>query len=201
MGTALLVGMLVVGGCAHGPAALVPPHIARNASSAAIEKYDTDHDGAIGGAEIAKVPALKVTLKRVDANGDGKITSDEIDARIAAWQKSGIALARTQAVVRQNGQPLADAQVTLVPESFLGENIQAASGHTDSRGMTFLSVPNPKPGEAGVHLGYYRIEVSKKKPDGSESIPAKFNKETELGAEVTTEDTSAERISVDLNTN
>lgn len=194
------VGLLAIAGCGQGPAALVPPHIARGAASAAMEKYDANHDGAISGEELAKAPALKATLKRLDTSGDGKVTPDEIDARIAAWQKSGIALTRTQASVRMNGQPLADAQVTLVPESFLGENIQPASGRTDANGNTFLSVPNPKPGEAGVHLGYYRIEVSKKKPDGSESIPAKFNTDTELGTEITTEDMTAERISVNLNT-
>lgn len=199
--TALLVGMLLSGGCRQGAPALVPPHVARGASSAAIEKYDTDHDGAIGAAELAGVPALKKTLKRLDANGDGKITADEIDTRIAAWQKSGIALTRTQAAVRLNGQPLGDAQVTLIPESFLGDNIKPASGHTDASGLTFLSVPNPKPGEAGVHLGYYRIEVSKKNAAGTETIPAKYNSATELGAEITTEDATAEHVNIDLNTN
>lgn len=195
----LLLGALLLGGCNRGPAPLIAPHIDSGASAAAIEQFDSDHDGALSGAEIDKVPAIKTNLKRADANGDGKVTPDEIDARIAAWHKSGLAVTKIFATVRLNKQPLEGARVTMVPESFLGTNIKPASGTTDARGMTFLAI-SAKPEEAGMHLGYYRIEVSKKRPDGTEAIHDRYNKNTELGAEITAEDNSAERITIDLTT-
>ncbi len=115
----MLLGFSVTGGCTGRPSRLAAPGIDRRAADAAISKYDADRDGAIGGAELDKVPALKKSLKRVDTNGDSKVTADEIDGRIAAWAKSGLAITKIVATVRQNQQPVADAQITLVPEDFL----------------------------------------------------------------------------------
>lgn len=196
---ACLFCTLMFCGCNRGPSALRAPGINGNAGAAALEAYDSDHDGALSGPELDKVPAIKANLKRADVNGDGKVTSDEIDARIAAWHKSGLAVTKIFATVRQNKLPLADAHVTMLPESFLGPNIKPASGTTNASGITFLAI-SAKPEEAGMHLGYYRIEVSKKRPDGTESIPDRYNKNTELGAEITAEDNSAERITIDLTT-
>lgn len=192
-----LLGTLLLAGCNRGPSALRAPGINSNAGAAAMEAYDSNHDGALSGPELDKVPAIKANFKRADANGDGKVTPDEIDARIAAWHKSGLAVTKIFATVRQNKQPLADAHITMVPESFLGPNVKPATGTTDNNGLAFLTI-SAKPEEAGMHLGYYRIEVSKKRPDGTETIPERYNKNTELGAEITAEDNSAERITIDL---
>lgn len=196
--TSLLTALLLAG-CNRGPAPLRAPGINGNAGAAALESYDGNHDGALSGPELDKVPAIKTNFKRADADGDGKVTPDEIDARIAAWHKSGLAVTKIFATVRQNKLPLEGAHITMVPESFLGPNVKSASGTTNAQGITFLAI-SAKPEEAGMHLGYYRIEVSKKRPDGTEAIPERYNKNTELGAEITAEDNSAERITIDLTT-
>ena len=194
----LFLSVILLAGCNRGPTPLRVPRIDA-AGAAAIEQFDSDHDGALSGAELNKVPAIKTNLKRADTNGDGKVTPEEIDARIAAWHKSGLAVTKIFATVRQSKQPLEGALVTMVPESFLGPNIKPATGTTDATGMTFLTI-SAKPEEAGMHLGYYRIEVSKKRPDGTETIPDRYNKNTDLGAEITAEDNSAERIALDITT-
>lgn len=194
---ALLLGGLLLGGCNRGPTPLKAPRIDGNAASAAIEQFDDDHDGALGGAELDKVPAIKSNLKRTDANGDGKITADEIDARIAAWHRSGLAVTKIFATVRQNKQPLVGAHLTMVPEKFLGPHIKPATGTTSAGGLAFLTI-SAKPEEAGMHLGYYRVVVSKKGPDGKETIPDRYNNTTLLGVEITADDSSSDRVLIDL---
>lgn len=184
-------------GCSGKPGRLEPPAIPSDAGQQAVTKYDANGNGAIDGDELGKVPALKASLKRVDANGDGQVTPEEITARIDAWRKSRVALTRVTATVRRDGRPLSDAVVTLAPESFLGDAVKAARGTTDNSGSTHLEISR-SPDESGVQLGFYRIEVSKQGADGQEQIPARYNAETELGVEVTRDDPSSERITVDL---
>lgn len=184
-------------GCSSGPPALRAPEIPRDAGKNAVAKYDSDGDGAIGGAELDKVPALKATLSRADANGDGKVSAEEIDARIAAWKRSQVALSRVVATVNQNGRAVSGATVTLVPEEFLGDAVKAASGTTDSTGSVHLKISD-NPDEDGVHLGYYRVEVSRTTPDGKETIPARYNSETQIGKEVTRDDASSDTLLIDI---
>jgi hypothetical protein len=173
------------------------PRIDGNAGGAAIANYDQNADGALSGDELKKAPALNAAIKRIDGNGDGNVTADEISSRIAAWQNSGIAITKVVAYVRQNQRPLAGAHVTLVPEEFLGPAVKSAEGTTDESGAAPLRI-SASPDEAGVHLGLYRIQVSKKGADGKETVPARFNAETSLGMEITADDPSSDRISIDL---
>ena len=73
-----------------------------------------------------------------------------------------------------------------MPEKFLGPNLQPATGTTGEQGLAMLSVAKdklPNPNYSGVHVGLYRIEVSKQN-GGSETIPARYNVNTQLGQEV-----------------
>lgn len=187
----------VIAGCLGSQPRLNAPKIASDAAEAAVAKYDANSDGAIAGDELNKVPALKASLKRVDKNKDGKVTADEISERIASWQKSGIGLTRAVAWVRQSGQPVSDVEVTFVPEEFLGSNFKSASGTTDSGGSTHLSI-SAKPDERGIQLGYFRVQLSKKDRDGKETLPARFNTESEFGAEIAPDDPDLARITFDI---
>lgn len=175
--------LLAVVGCSGRPGRLLPPGIPADAGQAAVTEYDANGNGAIDGDELNKVPALKATLKRVDKNDDGQISAGEINDRIAAWQKSKLAITRSIVTVNRDGRPLANATVTIVPESFLGPSVKTATGTTDATGSASLRISSD-PDEQGVHLGYYRVEVTKSDPNGKEQIPARFNSETEFGAEI-----------------
>lgn len=180
---ACCLSMVVAIGCSGRPGRLLPPGIPADAAQEAVAKYDANGNGVIDGDELDKVPALKATLKRADKNADGQISADEISERIAAWQKSKLALTRSIVTVRRDDRPLAGATVKFVPEPFLGPSLKTATGTTDGSGMASMQISSD-PDERGVQLGYYRIEVSKPAADGKEQIPVRFNSETELGAEI-----------------
>lgn len=190
--------LIVAGGCSGRPGRLLPPGIPAEAGQEAVTKYDANGNGAIDGDELSKVPALKATLKRVDKNGDGEVSAEEITERIAAWQKSKLAITRSIVTLRRDGRPLANATVTIVPESFLGPSVKAANGTTDATGSASLQISS-NPDERGVHLGYYRVEVTKPGSDGKEQLPARFNSETELGTEIIGD--AADMFTLDLTGN
>ena len=187
-------------GCSGAQSRLDQPGIDSNAATAAIERYDGDGDGMIGGDELAKVPAFKSALKRIDTDGDGKISAAEIENRLAVWHNSQLALTRVVVVVRQNGRPVPDAEVILVPENFLGSEVKPAKGTTDATGTAYVKISD-HPDERGVHLGFYRVEVSKKKPEGTEAIPARYNTQTEVGVEVAPDDAEIGRLIIDMRGN
>jgi hypothetical protein len=184
-------------GCSGKPSRLSPPSIPADAGEQAVSKYDANGNGAIDGDELAKVPALKATLKRVDKDGNGQVTAEEINERVAAWKKSGAGIMRVSVSVMRNGRPLPDAVVKLVPEDFLGSALKAAQATTRADGSAYVEISR-NPDESGVQLGYYRIEVTKAGPDGKEQIPARFNTATELGAEIAMDDPNADHLTINL---
>jgi hypothetical protein len=152
------------------------------AGSEAVAQYDTNKDGAIAGNELDRCPALKNSLQAVDKNGDRRLTADEITNRISFWQQSGTGLMTISCTVMLDNAPATGAQVTLIPEPFLGSAIKRASGVTDSTGSVDLRVEDSD--LPGVALGFYRIEVSRKNAKGQETIPPRYNTKSELGQEV-----------------
>lgn len=179
-------------GCSRGPTGLVPPTINSDAPEAAIAKYDANGNGAIDGGEIAKATWLKLGLSRIDANSDGKVEAAEIESRIVAWRESRVGLMPLTLRISFRSAPLADADVSLEPEPFLGDAIKPVQGKTDEHGVAVMQISR-KPTERGVQLGFYRMRISKKSGD-KELLPARYNSESELGLEV--EPVSASR---DLN--
>ena len=76
--------------------------------------------------------------------------------------------------------------------------MKAAEGTTRNDGTTHILISPSNPDEAGVHLGFYRVEISKKGADGKELIPARYNTESELGIEVARDDPPAGNLVADL---
>lgn len=178
--------------CSYGPAAVKPPAIhASRAGSEAIEQYDTNGDDVVSGAELDKAPALKAALARLDTSGDGGVSADEVTARVEAWQAMRTGLASVRCHVTLDGQPLVGAEVVFEPEAFLGDEIKTASGKTNQFGDAAPTVPpeeRPDPTlPGGAHFGLYRVRISKI-ANGRELIPARYNKETILGQEVSYDD-------------
>lgn len=180
----ILSASITIVGCSGKPGRLDPPSIPDDAGQRAVTAYDANGNGTVEGDELAKVPALKTALKRVDANNDGQVSAEEINERINAWRKSRVAITRGDATVTLDGRPVSGAVVKLIPEPFLGPALKAAQGTTGPDGSCFLEIAR-NPDESGVQLGYYRIEITQPDADGKERIPARYNVQTELGAEIT----------------
>jgi hypothetical protein len=181
----LLAGLVFMGSsCRRGGCWRPPPRInAVKAGRLALEMYDADKDGKLSGAELDKCPGLKAALARVNLGGGNYVDYEMIKARIQAWQASKLGRMWLRCMVRHNGQPLAGAEVKLVPEPFLktgSEELETASGTTDAKGVAMLSIPLRAPEPPGVPPGFYRVEISKR----GLKIPAKYNTETILGQEV-----------------
>lgn len=193
----VLLAPVVLAGCSGKPGRLDAPSIPDDAGQQAVAAYDANGNGAIDGEELSKVPALKATLKRVDANGDGQVSAEEVNGRINVWRNSRTAITRVSATAARDGRPVPGAVVKLVPEPFLGPAVKAAQGTTGPDGSCFLEIAR-NPDESGVHLGYYRVEVTQPGPDGKERIPASFNVETELGVEITRDDPASSDLKLNL---
>jgi hypothetical protein len=162
---------------------VTPPRIApESAGQQALAAYDSNHDGALDAKELEQCPALRDALKAADRDGDGRLSADEIAARITTYQASRIGLLACACQVTLDGRPLADATVSLVPEKFLGPDVKPASGVSDARGMVVLQTQGAE--VPGVACALYRVEVSKKNAAGQETIPARYNTQTVLGLEV-----------------
>ena len=188
LGLALL-GALALGtwGCNRELPPVEPFPIAPDAAKRAMELYDANGDGFLEGAELDKAPGLKAALKQVDANHDGKITAEEIHARIAAWKASGVGRLTVYCRVTRRGKPLPGATVTFVPESFLGGAMKPAKGTTNRFGLATLSTAEPEP-LPGASPGFYRVQITK----SGDAIPPRYNAETVLGQEVAQDSPMAE---------
>jgi hypothetical protein len=162
-----------------------------SAGRQAMEQYDTNGDGKVAGDELEKAPALKAALPRLDTDQDGGVTADEVAARVNAWKAMQSGMTGVRMNFTLDGQPLADANVTLEPEAFLGDEVIAAVGVTSQFGDASPSIPKeqrPDPTlPGGAHFGLYKVRVSKM-VNGKETIPARYNAETTLGQEVSYDD-------------
>jgi EF hand len=170
----------VAGGCSDRTVR-VPSMDPTGAANRALREYDADKDGALAGAELAKCPGLKDGLARIDTNGDGRITADELAARLRQYEADKAGLLYLNAAVTLDGKPLADAVITLVPEKFMASGVKPAKGVTGASGSCEFQIEGKE--YPGIHPGIFRIEVSKKDARGEETIPAKYNTQTTLGIE------------------
>ena len=185
----MCVALLAGGGCGSAPARIEAPSInAGAAGQEAMKQYDTNGDGKIAGAELDKAPALKAALKQIDTGGDGTITAEKITARIAKWQESKVGRMNLTCRISQKkgGQdlPLEGATVTFEPEKFLGSNMPTCTAVTDAKGMAKVSAPDAD--SPGVPPGFYLVRITK----SGVNIPAKYNTQTTLGAEVSNDPSS-----------
>jgi uncharacterized protein YceK len=179
---------LVMAGCSSSASRVQPVQIdASQAASDAMELYDKDADGALAGAELDAAPGIKKYVDLYDQDDDGGVTRDEITNRLESWNNQRLAILGATVVVYLDGQPLDGATVTFVPETYLGPNVKPAIGVTRQTGLTRVShaeehLPKTANGRPiyGVTSGTFKIEIT----HPSQKIPAKYNTETELGAEI-----------------
>lgn len=190
LGASLLAAMA---GCSGGPSRVTAPSIsASGAASDAMTEYDKDGDGFIAGPELDAAASLKSAMTTLDLDKDGKVSEEEIQKRIEAWQSKSAGLTSVLCSVTLDGRPVDGATVTFEPEAFLGGEVKTAVGET-AGGSASPSIPKAERPVAdwppGIQFGFFKVRVSKQ-VDGKETIPAKYNSETTLGAQVATDDAS-----------
>jgi hypothetical protein len=171
---------LLAAGCSGGSSRAGVQVSPKDAANQAMAEYDTNKDGVLDAKELEACPGLLMALKRVDKNGDGRLTADEIADRIAFFQQQDTQPDVGVEVTLDN-RPLAGATVTLVPEKFMGPAAKSASAVTDEEGSGHFITEGTT--YAQVTPGYYRVTVSKN-AQGREVVPAKYNAQTTLGYEV-----------------
>jgi hypothetical protein len=136
-------------------------------ADAALQQLDTNNDGAIGGAEFARCPALRVLIS------DKRVTRADLKARFESYAAGRVSVVPTSVLVRKDGSPFSDATCTLTPEPFMGPGFRTVTCTTDAAGFGEFRLDGA--GSVGVPAGFYRLSVSRKAADGRETVPAALN--------------------------
>jgi len=190
----------LVSGCGSGaPSVLIPTYDPGFSGEKAMEVYDLDSDGFVAGEELEKAPGLKAALKTIDSNQDGKISEAEVVERIQKLQEMNVGLMLFSSTIVLDNRPLKGATITFEPDVFMGDSIQQAFGTSSITGGTKARIPKdkrPSPNSPpGVQPGIYLVRISKI-VNGKEIIPAKYNTNTVLGKEVSSDDEMIHRRQV-----
>jgi hypothetical protein len=184
LGSALAFLVAVPIGCSDAPVT-APELDPEEAARQAMVECDANQDGSLDAAELERCPGLRAAQAAMDADGNGQLTESEIADRIESYVGDELVVTTFPCHVLFDGRPLVGAEVTLVPESFLGPALKPAAGVTGEGGNAVLSVPEvQEKGFAGVYCGLYRIQISLRNAAGAELVPAKYNTQTTLGQEV-----------------
>ncbi len=177
-------------GCSRGPIPLTAPPIqVEEAVDTAFSLYDKDEDGVLGKVELSACPAFQDAMTNsIDKNNDQKLSREELAEKFSMWVNGGVGVTSFICRISLKGKSLKGAQVLLVPEEFFGGIIQPAEGMTDRAGLAQLSIdPSHLPADLqdfrAVQQGHYRVQIT----HPSIEIPAKYNTETILGIEISTE--------------
>jgi hypothetical protein len=144
---------------------------------AALRDYDKNKDGAIDQTEAAACPGLRSAFAGIDANGDGKLSADELQTRFAAYRSTGTIASAVK--VTLNGAPLADATVKFTPEPCMLGSILEFTGQTGDDGIVPRFAGSDGKDYEGLQAGLYRLSVTK-----GDVVPARYNTKSTLGAEV-----------------
>lgn len=174
--------LVIAAGCGGRPARVPVPALDPQAAAAeALRLHDKNGDALLDANELKACPGLQSCAKWVDASADGKLSAEEIAARVRAYVDKRVGRMSFTVTVSRGGKPLEGAEVVLDPEPFLGTALRTARGASRPDGtVVFLVDGSDQP---GVEPGMYRVRVSKKDGSGAESLPPRFNSETVLGVE------------------
>lgn len=129
---------------------------APTAAAKAMEIYDRDHDSKLAGEELASCPELFASVQRIDTDGDGAVSKEELQARFEALDAQSDLVA-VSVRVTSKGQPVPDATLTLTPAPFMGEGLQAYAGTTNGSGDC-LPVGSEQE-LPGIPTGFYQARI------------------------------------------
>ena len=114
------------------------------AARQALTDFDANKDGSLDAEELAKCPSLLAAKSAIDQNGDGQLSEAELLARLRSYASSRDVVKLFPCRVVLDGQPLAGAEVTLLPENFLGPTFKVCLGKTLGDGDAVVSAEDVK---------------------------------------------------------
>jgi len=174
--------LLFTAGCFHRPEKVAVPSFDPPAmASRALAEKDANHDEALSADEVRGWQGLRSVFKSIDKNSNGKLERSELEQHFADYAVGRIGLQSLTCFVYSGGTPVSDATVEFVPEPLFAEYIKPGRATTGRDGSG--PVLPTDGGLPGMAPGMYRVTISKKNGD-RETIPKKFNSESELGFEV-----------------
>ena len=189
-------------GCSGRPGRLASPDVnAGRAAAKAIAEFDKSGDGVLQKDEIQACPALADAAGAYDTDHNGDLTAEEVKEGINRWAATRTGAMMLPFRITLDGHPVADADVKLVPVSFLADSILPNVGKADSSGSGMLGLaPEDRPSNAPktplATPGLYRVEIT----DPSGKVPAQFNTESTLGIETFVASRNPGGITWDLKT-
>jgi hypothetical protein len=133
-----------------------------------MSQLDTSGDDVIDKTEASKAPSVIAAFARLDRNGDGGLSADEVRDRFAFYKDYRNGLMNQTFEVRLNGVPAVGTRVDLVPEPFLENVVKPSSGVTDSMGFVTPTLENAE--FPGMQVGLYQAIIYKSQ-DATEPIP------------------------------
>jgi hypothetical protein len=195
-----LAAILTATGCSSRPSAVPPVKVNMDAVvSDLMAQHDTDKNGALSRSELAASPPLEDCFSRSHRNEKDEISADELKSTLRRVFDPGTAVVSATCAIRRNGQPLAGANVKFVPLPEFKDSLPAATGVTDANGFASLAakpeeLPSQAPKVALMTPGFYLVEVT----HPTVQIPEKYNRQTVLGKEVSTETVYGGKLAIDL---
>jgi hypothetical protein len=175
---ASLLAMLLFGCSSKSGRVTIPAWDPGGFASVILERLDDNGDSLIDASELQLAPGLANGAKFIDNNSDRKLSREELEARFTMYRDMRLGLTSKAFRVTYNGRPLVGAEVRFVPEFFLTDVIEPASGTTIIQGMVNPSIEGQS--TPLMRVGYYRVEVT----SPGTRLPASFNSATTVGVEV-----------------
>lgn len=189
-------------GCSNRPAAIAQVEVDPVAvASSLLESYDGDGDDALSADETQGFGCVEKYFGSYDVNNDGRLDREELSGRIGdVVFNPHKRFMSGECVVKRKGRPLTNATVHLKPLACLSGVIPPAAGVTNPAGFARLrldekDLPAGAPPFPGlVRPGLYRVEVT----HASIPVPARFNSQSVLTAEISSASLNEGPILVDL---
>jgi hypothetical protein len=201
---AIALASVALTGCSSKPSAVKGVDIDIPAVCAnLVEMHDADRDGKLSEEELSSTPPFSMCFKKIDADSDGNVSLDELQARFLKVFNPKCGMIGASCRVTNNGRPLSGATVHFIPADYLmleRSTMPIASGITSSQGVAQMEIhpdyiPEGAPKIRGlVRPGFYLVDVTRPGVD----IPAKYNASTTIGVEVSPETTVGGPIDVAL---
>jgi hypothetical protein len=193
--------LLALAGCSSRPAAIPAVEVEIDqVVERLMEEYDADQSGGLSPTELAVSPPLEECLSRFPRDQGNEISGQQLAKSLEGIFDHRSALVSASCVVRRNGQPLTGAEVRFVPIAVLDDVLPVGSGVTDSYGAAMISaareeLPSEAPTVPGLMPpGLYVVEIT----HPTAKIPEKYNRQTVLGKEVSSETVYRGGLAVDL---